>query len=706
MNPGSAPDDLSARLVGLGLARGGVAGPFGGQAVEVWLRDGEPAVAVLVDGDPDEIEGLRRIAWSLGCSAAFAVQRGRVVLIETAVPPTEPAPPRVLGPGRIDTVPAQVPGVVRALVRLAETWRERLLRRCLAGHHDWTEAGLNLAVEAEIAGLLVGTAREGASASRMQAELVAAGVVLAAVPPGLLALAWDLHLSRGVRLDGADASITDRPPTDRTGPDRVALRLFATWAETDAEDADRVLVPACGAGRLLLACGHWAATHIIQLYALDPDPRAVIFAVALLEREFGGRLDCTIRVGHPLVGADLDDDPLARLMPDDARARLGPADWEILFDGVDRFDRVLIADPAVPLTRRTAVRRYVEGRYATAGAGTDPASLLIEAGAGHLAPGGRVLALYRAAAYRVPSAAAFRRWLAPRTDALIDIYEYCAVRAAAEPIASPIFTGGFRDGSLALRSHPRSALDTRSWTVTDTIRAGLLARLEADGAPLGDLLLGGVREPAPVAMDPALLIDAPTRRLLLRADRRAVRAIRPLIAPEDVTRFSTERAADRFAVAGPLPPRARRIALDLNLEPPAADLLPPPAGPRLLFAEGARTPAFLCDRFGRTVPMAGVGTIAPADPFLAGLLHAAPVAVLIAERCPRGLTARCLAKLSVRIPDTYDERERRAGEEIAALFRERMALTYRNGHGTEARCREIEDALDRAVEQFYRIPSC
>lgn len=704
MNRGAAPDGLFARLAGPGLARGPVIGPFDGLEVEVWLRDGEPAVAAFAEGDPDDLAGLHRVAWSLGCTAALAVQRNRVVLIGTAGPPAEPAPSRDAGLSRIDAVPAPVPGVVLALIRLAGTWRERLLRQCLAGYRDWTEADLNRAVEAPIAGLLLG-ATGGAVASRMRAELAAAGVMIEAVPPGLLALAWDHHLARGVRLTGAYASVGERPPADRAGPDRSVLRRFAEWAGTDVDCVGRVLVPACGAGRLLLACGGWAAAHNIHLYALDPDPRAVLFASALVEREFGSRLECTVRTAHPLVGADLDDDPLARLIPEDARVRLRPADWSSLFGGVDLFDRILIADPAVPLTRRTSVRRYVEGWYATTTAGTDPALLLVEAGTRRVAHDGRVLALYPATAYRVPTAAAFRRWLAPRIDVLMAISGYCAVRAAAEPIATPILVGAFDEGLPALRPYPRSALRTGSWTIADPARAALLALLEAGGAPLGDVLLGGVRAPAPAALDTALLIDARDRFLLLRADRRAARAIRPLIAPEDIVRFGSARAASRFVVAGPLPARARRIARELGLEPPETDLHPPPAGPRLLFAEGARTPAFLCDRFGRAVPTAGVGSISPADPFLAGLLHTAPVAAVIAERCPGGLTARCLARLPVRLPDPYDERERQGGNEIGALTRERIAIGGRGGPDAEDRRREIEGAIDRAVERLYQIPS-
>ena len=698
---------------GVGLVRGPVLGPFDGQRVETWLRDGEPAVAVLAGGDPDDLRGLHRIAWSLGCAFAVSRTRERTVLLEADGSPAGPVPARVheLGPGDLARrlvsagAPVTVPGVVRELVRLAGVWRERLLRRCLAGHQDWTETGLNLAVETPIAGLLLGTGSGGDAEARMQRELGASGVVISAVPPGLLALAWDLHLARGVRLAGADAVIGLRPPAGRAGADRFVLRRFAAWAGTDTDGVGSVLVPACGAGRLLLECGDWAATHSIQLYALDPDPRAVLFATALVGREFGSRLDCTVRSAHPLVEADLDDDALARLIPDDARARLRPADWGHLFGGVDRFDRVLVGNPAVPLTLRTVVQRYVQGRYGTAGAGTDPALLLIEAGARRLAPGGRVYALYPAAAYRAPTASAFRRWLAERVEALVAVQGYCAVRAAAGPLAAPLLAGTLPGAAPVLRTCPRSALDAGSWTLADTARNALIARLEAGVAPLGDVLLGGVRGPAPIALDPAGLIGARERRRLLRADRRAAAAIRPVITPEDVVRFGTVRSASLFVVASPLPPRARRAALGLGIVSPETDLSVPPSGRRLLFAEGAPAPAFVYDAFGRAVPGPGVGTIAPADLFLTALLQSRPMATFVVDRCPDGITARCLARLPVHLPDPYVEREERIGAEIATLAGQRLAIEGRGGRDAASTREAIECAIDRAVRRLYGLSS-
>ena len=386
----------------------------------------------------------------------------------------------------------------------------------------------------------------------------------------------------------------------------------------------------------------------------------MLFATALIEREFGGRLACTVRAAHPLVEADLYDDPLARLIPETRGPGSGRPTGRPSSTASNRFDRVLIGDPAVPLTRRTAVQRYVEGRYATAGGGTDPALLLVEAGARHLAPGGSVLALYPAAAYRAPTAAAFRRWLAARAEALVALPGYCAVRVSAAPLATPLLAGGFGEGvprcaaTRGRRSTPRPGPSpTRPGP-----RSSPGSRPAAPRSATSSSAASGCRRRS--CSTPALLIDARDRRRLLRADRRAARAIRPVVAPEDVVRFGSARAASRFVLAGPLPPRARRLALELGLAPHETDPFPSPSGPRLLFAEGARTPAFLCDPDGRAVTAPGVGAIAPGDLFLAGLLHAGPVTALIAARCPGGLSARCLARLPVRLPDPYDENERRA----------------------------------------------
>ncbi len=709
MDRSAATDGLAPLLARAGLEPGTLSSAVEGMRCELWLREGEPVVLVLVEGDAGDRMLLHRLAWSAGCPIALVLLEGGIGWVETASSPADGLRPPIRGvnPETLPAclarlVPSPVPGVVETLVELMEAWRARTLRRALAERADWSEEELSLAVEAPLVDLLLDGGGTGPAYARMQAELDRAGVILPLVPPGLLALAWDRHLCRSIRLRGADAGVVGGAESG-PGPDRTVLRRFAQWAGEGPEGLRRVLFPACGAGRLLLLMAEWAAAHNIQIHALDPDPRAVLFASRLLDRDLGARVSWIVRAANPLVGIDLFDDPLARLIPPDSRARLRAMDWETVFSGVRQFDRVVIGDPVLSMTRRQEVRRYLEEHYATAGAGTDPALLLVEAGARHLTVTGRVFALYAATALRAGRAAPLRRWLAPRTEASVASSDpgYIAVRAASVPVEGPIGSGSLTRDPPVLRAHPRSALNIDGWTIHDPATAALRRRLEAESAPLGEILLGGIGLPPPVALDTAYLIGADDRRRLLRADRRAARVLRPVIGPEDLVPYGTVSGASRFLITGPLPKGARRVARELGVAPSAPSrLVLPPIGPRLLFVEGTRTPAFLCDRDGRAVLTPGIGELRPASLFLLGLLHSGPIAALLADRCPGGLTARCLLRLPVRLPDPYDPREQALRDRITGLVRERLAGNGSTGPNMVRR-QELESAIDDAVRELY-----
>lgn len=708
MDGSVALDGLDLLLSGAGLEPGPSSSVVDGVRCVPLVKDGEPVALAIVEGGCTDPGIIRRLAWSSGCPAALVSRCDGIEWVPTASSPVEgPAPlARTLGLERLPScltglAPSPVPGVVRTLVELMDGWRARFFRRALAERTDWTEEALSLAVEAPIVDLLLGGGETVPAHGRMQAELDRAGFVLPLVPPGLLALAWDRHLCRGVRLRGGESTIVtirDCGP----GPDRAVLSRFARWAGECPGGVRRVLVPACGAGRLLLLIGEWAAAHGVHLYGIDPDPRAVLFASRLLDRVLGGRAAWAVRAASPLVDLDFDENPINRLVPADARVRLRATDWETLFGGVRLFDRVLIGDPVFTMTRRPEVRRYLEERYATAGPGADPALLLAEAGARHLAEAGRVFALYRATALRAGRAAPLRRWLAPRAEASMasSDSEYIAVRATPHPIRGPIEAGSLGSSPIP-RSYPRSALNIDGWTIRDPAAAALRDRLEAGSAPLGEALLGGIGPAAPVEIDPDSLVGADDRRRMLRADRRAARVLFPVVGPEDVVPYSTAEDAARFLLVGPLPTRARRIARELGVVRRVAPLPFPSAGPRLLFVEGAGAPAFLCDRGGRALARPGIGELRPASSYLVGLLHSAPIAGLLATRCPGGITSRCLSRLPVRLPDPYDPREQAVRDRVTSLVRERLAENRATTPGSAIRRRELESAIDLAVRELY-----
>ena len=243
--------------------------------------------------------------------------------------------------GRTSPAPPQrCRAVVRALVRLAGVWRERLLRRCLAGHHDWTEAGRTsrsrgrspTCCSARAAALPTrGCGRVAASGSRTASTVRPPGSHGPATLPVASAFGCGC-LRRKSAACGPDRTGSGRPPAVR-GMGRDGRE----WRRAHA----RAGLP--GAGRLLLELrrvGRDAQYTDCTRSTPTPAPSSSRPPSSNASSEAGW--PARIRTAHPLVEADLYDDPLARLIPDDARARLRPADWPSLF----RRRRMLRPRPA------------------------------------------------------------------------------------------------------------------------------------------------------------------------------------------------------------------------------------------------------------------------------------------------------------------------------------------------------------------------
>ncbi|HOT94702.1 MAG TPA: hypothetical protein PK089_05895 [Methanoregulaceae archaeon] len=712
MHQAIPPERLERLLLEAGLNPDRPLRTDGGRQYRTWQRGGEPVIMVAEDGDAGDAVQLHRLAWTFGCRwALVALEIDRIGLIGTTSPPSAQAPPRlrVIDAPRLRTIlagiqPCSNPGIVDVLVERMGEWRRRNLWRALSDRTDWNEEELLLSVEMPILDLLTGERSGSRAGYQMDAELASAGVDPALIPPGLLALAWDRHLSWRLRFRGGEPTLVPSALAP-SGQSRALLWEFARWAGEESGDAHSVLVPGCGAGRLLLHVARWERAKKIRLYAVDPDPRATLFAARLVERVSGGPLSLSVRTANPLVEQDLFDGPLGQLVPGEARSRLRPIDWENIFDGTREFDRILIGDPTLTMTRRQEVRRYLEERYRSAASDTDRALLLAEAGAARLSPGGRVLVLYPSSILRSERALLLRRWLAPRTESYrISSFdpEAIALKVAPDPIDEPIVMGRLDGDPSDVRAYPRSILQANGWSFPD-IRTMERRRwvVPTGCTPLGEALVGGIRPAEPFVCNPSLLVGRDVRRRLVRADRRAARNIRPFFRAWDLVRYGTERDAVLFLIAGTLPPRAFREARRLGLS--TDDLcgsVPPPSGPRLLFEDGMKRPVFLFDRSGGALTAPGIAEVVPGNLFLLGLLHSALVGAFLDERCPGGVTIRCLSRLPVRLPDPYDPRESSLYHRIVSLVRARIGPVT-GVERDQQRCRAMESGIEEAVEHLY-----
>lgn len=708
----SAQEGLEHLFLEAGLTPGRPVLPGDGLCYRAWLRDGEPVVFTGDEGDGGDPAMLHRLAWSSGCRCAIVVEQGRFGLIDTVSAPSDLVHSRVryldtfhVHPFMAAMEPGTMPEIVDVLVERMEAWRGRFFRRALAERADWTEEELSLAVERPIIDFIVGDGSIPPPAGQMQADFERAGVDLSLVPPGLLALAWDRHLIRRLRVQGGESSLVGTAQ-EVPGPSRMLLSQFARWAGSESKEIDSILVPGCGAGRLLLHVAGWAVVGGIEIFAIDPDPRATLFCARLLGREAAGSLTFIVRSGNPLVENNFFDGAPGQLIPADSRSRLRAVDWETIFGGVKEFDRVLIGDPVLTMTRRPEVRRYLEEQYRSAGRGTNPALLLAEAGARHLNPGGRVLALYSCSILRSDRGTMLRRWLGPRTEVScvfsLDRSEV-ALRIAQEPVEGPIVTESLVSGHNNRRAYPRTALQIDSWSFDNALTAERRRSLVTGCASLGEVVVGGVRPAQAFTCDPALLVDVEVRRRLMKADRRAAQVVRPVIGRKDLVPYGSAGDAPRFVIAGNLPPRAARVArrLGIIVDIPLSNV-PPRSGPRLLYEDGTRYPIFLYDHYGEALTSQGIAEVLPANLYLHGLLQSAMIRSLLDNRCPGGVTSRCLSRLPIRLPDPYDPRENGLGDRIASLVWDRI-MTKGGRESDRQRRKSLESAIEDAIRDLYGL---
>ena len=113
-----------------------------------------------------------------------------------------------------------------------------------------------------------------------------------------------------------------------------------------------------------------------------------------------------------------------------------------------------------------------------------------------------------------------------------------------------------------------------------------------------------------------------------------------------------------------------------------------------------KRPVFLFDRSGGALTAPGIAEVVPGNLFLLGLLHSALVGAFLDERCPGGVTNRCLSRLPVRLPDPYDSRESSLYRRIVSLVRARIGPVT-GGERDQHRCRAMESGIEEAVEHLY-----
>jgi hypothetical protein len=415
---------------------------------------------------------------------------------------------------------------------------------------------------------------------------------------------FDRYLSRTIRRSAAhQAIVVDRPdagvghatPAPAFLDYAVEQTLAAALAGRSPDELLplRIIDPACGAGRALIAAYRYllkfhggkrltfaerADLLRYTIHGLDLDPHAVaatrmLLALAACEGEDAGTppdgffavfrdliriLSGTIRCGNALIGPEIADDESWAFCPARERHALRSFDWqehfgEILVPG--GFDVVICCPPERPVPAREWLQQYFQRHFAVYDAGVSSSAFFIEKGLVLMQPRGVLGSVTGDRWLHAKSGAPLRELLLTRQIDEIVIAGgaddgSCFLRLTNTPPLHPFvvrltglsLTGAAYGGAAEVREIPgfpvdQQTLSGRGWTFRDTRKEQLIKKISRAGTPLEDYMLGEIRCGIAIEPEVVLVIEESQRKQLIHEDPRCKNLILPYVDGEVIGRY-------------------------------------------------------------------------------------------------------------------------------------------------------------------------
>jgi SAM-dependent methyltransferase len=557
----------------------------------------------------------------------------------------------------------------------------------------------------------------------------------------------------------------------------------------------RVLDPACGTGTLLLYAyrylleGEGGGTltpderHAIltgSIYGVDISRHAVAAARMLLffrlcegicppagpeaflpfaEGHFR-ELAHTIRCGNAVIGPEIRFDESWAFCPVRERHRLNTFAWKTAFAEVfasGGFDAVICNPPEGFPDQKEWIQQYLQRHYQAYDPQAGRSAYFIEKGLSLLCTGGMLGCCTGNQWLRGRAGAPLRAMLAARQIEEItdlsgtggsDTAICCLLLSNRPPYRRPRVTAagpGFSTdpaGYIRARAFfaDPDAFGAGGWALRDERADTILAKIQALGTPLEEYVMGEIHYGSDDVPDPAFVIDAGTRRLLIGQDPRCKALIRPIMEASVIQRHGP---ASFTSYAINIPPgwTLRHPRAEANpwrwfkkRHPAAARLLKERAGsragegggdlwwenpgedekdqrtvPRIFFSEPFSRPAFSYDN-GRALIGSGVIALTGAGPYLAGILNSRLIAFVIKKTAgipgaePREFSWDDLRNLPVYTPDFDDPLEAGRHDRIAALVTRlsdlNRQLSRAENDGERGLLQERIESTDRKIDRI------
>lgn len=271
-------------------------------------------------------------------------------------------------------------------------------------------------------------------------------------------------------------------------------------------------------------------------------------------------LDKNIQCGNSLIDTDWYDDN-----PNGDSRKVKPFNWQRSFPEVFKqggFDAVIGNPPYVRQELFTEHKPYLQDRYTVYHGVADLYTYFMERGATLLRPGGLYGIIVANKWMRANYGEPLRRWLQQQdVRELIDFgdlpvfdgattYPCIVLYAKAKPTRSinvcEVKTLDFEDLGDHVNAHTRkldqSALDPTGWSLASAEEQKLFKKLMGKGVPLGKYVDGRIYYGIKTGYNEAFVIDAATRKALIKADKRSAEVIKPFLAGRDIKRYQQPRS--------------------------------------------------------------------------------------------------------------------------------------------------------------------
>jgi len=516
------------------------------------------------------------------------------------------------------------------------------------------------------------------------------------------------------------------------------------------------------------------------LSGVDIDRRAVeitrvILLVALMEEsERQGLplpdLSSCIRCGNSLVTPDFLDDPDTALIDPGTREQLNVFDWERAYPhiiGSGGFDGIIGSFPAHRCESLKGEKGYLEKHYQCYPQSGELYPCFIEKGILLLRQGGLLSAAFPGIWLRSKHGSKLRHFLSGSgiQEIIVNgvqgresplIQRTCIVTVAKEEPGASISvvqgvippTGNFVEYLNKNRyCIPRWRIGQGSWILADTCTPELVSKIQREGTPLAEYVMGALCRGIKRADYSPHLIDSVSRKRVIAEDVESAAIIRPFLTPERLKRYhflppkwylilTSSGIKEKEHQALVHHPRNQTEEVvrkerqmgewtDEKMMPDAYSPFPFPveerhsdliASPKILFPCIARESRFSLDSFGHYCPDTCC-IILSSSLYLLGLLNSRLIWFLIKETLPslpggyRKLCGPLFENIPIYVPDFENREDVTRHDTIETMVRQMIALYGKISEMEDPAIKatywkqigEIDHAIDHLVYDLYQL---